>query len=83
MKLLARARNNPCNVRFSDLLLLVESSGFVFKRQAGSHRPYWHPTARVALNLQPDAIGKAKSYQVNEFLESVDAHRLTVGEDDA
>ena len=82
-KLLARVRNNPRNVRFSDLLLLVEASGFVFKRQPGSHRQYWHPSARVALNLQPDANGKAKTYQVKEFLETVDAHGLTIREDDA
>ena len=57
-KLLARARNNPRYVRFSDLLLLVETVGFVFKRQVGSHRQYWHPEARVALNLQPDKHGR-------------------------
>ena len=37
-KLLARMRNNPRNVRFSDLVLLVEAAGFEFKRQVGSHR---------------------------------------------
>jgi predicted RNA binding protein YcfA (HicA-like mRNA interferase family) len=77
-KLLARTRNSPQNVRFPDLLLLVEATGFEFQRQVGSHRQYWHAEARVALNLQPDRDGKAKAYQVREFLESVDAHQLSV-----
>jgi predicted RNA binding protein YcfA (HicA-like mRNA interferase family) len=79
-KLLARMRNNPRNVRFSDLVLLVEAAGFEFKRQVGSHRQYWHPTAHEALNLQPDANPKAKVSQVREFLETVDAYGLDVGE---
>ena len=81
--LLARVRNNPRDVRFSDLVTLVEATGFVFKRQPGSHRQYWHPEARVSLNLQPDKNGKAKPYQVRDFLEAVDAYGLDVGEDEA
>ena len=81
-KLLARVRNNPRNVRFAELLLLVEATRFVFKRQVGSHRQYWHPTARAALNLQPDANGRAKAYQVREFPETVNAHCLDFGEDE-
>jgi len=76
--LLARMRNNPQDVRFSDLLTLVEASGFVFKLQSGSHRQYWHPTAKVALNFQPDRHGKAKPYQVGQFLHAVDEHGLDV-----
>jgi predicted RNA binding protein YcfA (HicA-like mRNA interferase family) len=79
-KLLARTRNNPRDVRFSDLLTLVDAAGYVFKRQVGSHRQYWHPRANVALNLQPDSNGKAKPYQVREFLDAVDDHGLTVKE---
>jgi predicted RNA binding protein YcfA (HicA-like mRNA interferase family) len=69
-------RNNPRDVRFADLVLLAETAGLVFKRQVGSHRQYWHPEARVALNLQPDKHGKATEYQVHQFLEAVDEHGL-------
>lgn len=37
-KLLARARANPSDVRFSDLLTLVDAFGFGLDRQEGSHR---------------------------------------------
>jgi predicted RNA binding protein YcfA (HicA-like mRNA interferase family) len=51
--LLDRARNNPADVRFSDLVTLVEAVGFVAVRRRGtSHRRYVHPTLGVYLNLQ-------------------------------
>ena len=71
-------RNNPQDVRFSELVLIVEATGFEFKRQIGSHRQYWRPEARAALNLQPDKHGKAKPYQIREFLEAMDEHGLDV-----
>ena len=82
-KLLARVRNNPRDVRFSDLVALVEAMGFVAIRQRGtSHRRYVHPPTETYLNLQPDAAGKAKPYQVRQFLQAVDTLLLRL-EDDA
>lgn len=64
-KLLQRARNNPRDVRFSDLLTLVAAAGFEAFRQGGtSHRRFFHPGVRVFLNLQPLADGKAKDDHV-------------------
>ena len=42
-KLLAKMRNNPSDVRFSDLVLLVEAAGFTLRGGEGSHRVYTHP----------------------------------------
>ena len=83
-KLLARVRINPRDVRFSDLLTLVEAMGFLpIPQRGGSHRRYVHPTAGEYLNLQPDANGKAKPYQVKQFLAKVEKHGLRLEGDEA
>ena len=77
-KLLARIRNNPRNVRFSDLTLLAEAFGFRLGRQRGSHRVYAHPEVPDLLNLQPDKLGKAKAYQVRQLLDLADSYGLSL-----
>ena len=81
-KTLVRAHNNPANVRFADLLTLVEALGYVERRRAdGSHRLFKHPVTGHVLNLQPRRDGKAKAYQVRQLLAAVAAHDLKVGND--
>jgi predicted RNA binding protein YcfA (HicA-like mRNA interferase family) len=76
-KLLLRTRNNQRDVRFSDLLMLVEAFGYVpIRQRPGSHRRYVHPATGEYLNLQPDVHGKAKPYQVAQFLEQVDRRTM-------
>lgn len=75
-KLLERVRNNPRDVRFPDLVSLAEAHGFVLDRSEGSHRVYKHARVRELLNLQPRKDGKAKPYQVGEFLARVDEYGL-------
>lgn len=70
-KLMETIRQNPRDVRFADLLRAVEASGFELVRTRGSHRNYRHAIHRkAALNLQPKA-GKAKPYQVLQFLAPI------------
>lgn len=75
-KLLERVRNNPRDVRFSDLLVLTEAFGYRLRSVRGSHRNYRHPAVPERLNLQPDKHGKAKEYQVKQLLDVVAAHYL-------
>ena len=70
-KLLDRAINNPQGLSFSELETLVKNHGFQFDRQNGSHRIYVNKALNVTLNLQPDKNGKAKFYQVKEFLQAI------------
>jgi predicted RNA binding protein YcfA (HicA-like mRNA interferase family) len=70
-KLLQKARNSPNNLRFSDLVKLVESYGFTFERQTGSHHIFSHPKLATTLNMQPRKDGKAKGYQVQEALAAI------------
>lgn len=81
-KLLERVRNNPRDVRFSDLVALVGAFGFRLDRTEGSHRIYVHPQTPLHLNLQPDKNGKTKEYQVRRFLRQIDAFGLRM-EDEA
>lgn len=80
-----RARNNPRDVRFTDVLRLVEATGFVpIRQRPGSHRRYVHSRVGEYLTLQPKPDGKAKDYQVKQFLDTLDAHGLglTVEDDE-
>ena len=80
-KLLAKARNNPKGLRFAELEQLAKAFGYAFDRQNGSHRVYRHPRVVPRLNIQPERDGKAKEYQVRQFLRDIDAAGLTLGED--
>jgi predicted RNA binding protein YcfA (HicA-like mRNA interferase family) len=74
-KLYERISNNPENIAFEDFVTLIESFGFVKKRQAGSHIIYKHPDMAELLNIQ-NAKGEAKAYQVAQFLEKVKRFNL-------
>jgi predicted RNA binding protein YcfA (HicA-like mRNA interferase family) len=68
------------NVRFEDLLRLAAAFGFVLKRVRGSHHILTHPAVPDALNLQPDAGGKAKPYQLRQLVDLVEAYGLDLSE---
>ncbi|MEK7249721.1 MAG: type II toxin-antitoxin system HicA family toxin [Bacteroidota bacterium] len=51
-KLFERVRRSQTNVRFDDFVRLVESFGFRFVRQTGSHKIYEHPQIPEMLNIQ-------------------------------
>jgi predicted RNA binding protein YcfA (HicA-like mRNA interferase family) len=72
-KRLEAIRNNPKDVRFDDLCACAASYGFIHDRTAGSHHIYRHeqPPHRM-LDLQPGKDGKAKEYQVKDFLAALD-----------
>ena len=78
-KLLEHVRNNPANVRFSDLCKLAEDFGFRLRGSRGSHRIYTRQEVRELLNFQ-NVGGKAKPYQVRQVRDVVLKHRL--GEQD-
>ncbi len=70
-KLLAGSRN----VRFSDVQSVVEAFGFRLARISGSHHIYIHPEVPAIINLQ-EVDGKAKPYQIKQFLEIVERYDL-------
>ena len=80
-KLLRKALTNPKNFRFSDMVTLAEAFGFRRSRQSGSHHVYVHADIPELLNLQ-EVKGKAKPYQISQFLQLVERYNLTLGEDE-
>jgi predicted RNA binding protein YcfA (HicA-like mRNA interferase family) len=78
-KLLQRALAGSKSIRFGDMVSLVEAFGFRLARVSGSHHIFEHADVPEIINLQ-DSKGKAKPYQVRQFLELVEDYNLQLGE---
>lgn len=76
-KLLRQILNNSKNVSFNDIVSLIEAFGFTLSRINGSHHIYTHPNIADLVNIQ-NVKGKAKAYQVRQFLDLVETHNLTL-----
>lgn len=68
------------NVRFSDMMSLVEGFGFRLSRTEGSHHVFLHPGIPELVNLQ-EVNGQAKPYQMRQFLKLVERYSLKLEED--
>ncbi len=82
-KLYRRILNNQKNVSFADFILILEAFDFVYSRTNGSHLIYRHEAVKESVSIQSDN-GKAKPYQIRQFLKLVEAYNLkmnTQGED--
>ena len=76
-KLLPKALSSPKNVRFNEMVTLVEAFGFRLSRVKGSHHIFVDPQVRELVNLQNED-GKAKPYQIRQFLRLVERYNLTM-----
>lgn len=79
-KLLMKTLSGSKNIQFSDMVTLVESFGFRLSRTKGSHFIFAHPDIPELVNLQ-EKNGKAKPYQVREFLDLVEQYDLKLGDE--
>jgi len=77
-KLLKKALSSPRNMRFEEMVTLVEAFGFRLSRVKGSHHIFVHPQVQELVNLQ-NVGGKAKPYQIRQFLRLVERYNLTLG----
>ncbi|MCL4880428.1 MAG: type II toxin-antitoxin system HicA family toxin [Anaerolineae bacterium] len=78
-KLYQRLLNHQKNVRFDELISVVEAFGFELDRIKGSHRVYKHPAVPDDfLVLLPDKNGQAKPYQIKQFLGLVEQYNLSM-----
>ena len=68
------------NIRFSDMIDLVEGFGFRLSRTDGSHHIFVHPDIPELVNLQ-EVKGQAKPYQMRQFLKLIERHSLRLEED--
>jgi predicted RNA binding protein YcfA (HicA-like mRNA interferase family) len=79
-KLLRKALLGPTNLRFAEIVSLAEAFGFRMSRTVGSHHIFVHPRVKELLNLQ-EVKGKAKAYQVGQFLRLVEKYNLKLEND--
>jgi len=74
-KLLKKAIENNKNIRFNDLMVLLKAFGFQLSRISGSHHIFIHSKVQEIINIQ-NVNGKAKPYQVKQFLRLIEKHNL-------
>jgi len=74
-KLLRRALAGSRNIRFGELVALIQAFGFHLARIRGSHHIFEHPEVQELVNIQ-NWKGKAKPYQVRQFVQLVEQYHL-------
>jgi len=78
-KILQKILAGSKNIRFSDMIDLVEGFGFRLSRTDGSHHIFVHPDIPELVNLQ-EVKGQAKPYQMRQFLKLIERHSLRLEE---
>jgi predicted RNA binding protein YcfA (HicA-like mRNA interferase family) len=76
-KLLARAMSNSRGLSFGEFQTLLRQAGWTFDHQKGSHRIWCSPTG-YRLSTQEGRSGKAKGYQVEQFLKQYEVENEKV-----
>ena len=74
-KLIRKLLSGTKNTSFLEAQTAVEAFGFHLDRISGSHHIYTHPSVPELINLQ-NVNGKAKPYQIKQFLEIVERYNL-------
>ena len=78
-KLLQKILAGSPNIRFAEFQSLVEAFNFRLDRVSGSHHIYVHPNVEELVNIQ-NVRGKAKPYQIKQFLSLIEKYNLQLGE---
>ena len=68
------------NVRFNEMIKLIEAYGFQLSRVSGSHHIFVKPDIKEIVNIQ-NVQGKAKPYQVKQFLSLIEQYNLQMEDD--
>ncbi len=74
-KRLGQILRNAGDIRFDEFINLARALGFIIARTRGSHHILKHPGIDELINLQ-NVRGKAKPYQVRQFLRLVEKYHL-------
>jgi len=79
-KLLKKILGGSKNIQFDEFVALVKAFGFQHERTSGSHHIFHHPGIPELVNIQ-NRKGKAKPYQMRQFLEFVEEYNLELGDE--
>ena len=80
-KILQKILASSKNIRFSDMVNLVQGFGFTLSRTDGSHHIFTRPDIPELVNLQ-NIKGQAKPYQIRQFLKLIEKHNLKLEENE-
>ncbi len=80
-KILQKILASSKNIRFSDMVNLVQGFGFTLSRTDGSHHIFTRQDIPELVNLQ-NVKGQAKPYQIRQFLKLVEKHNLKLEENE-
>lgn len=69
------------DIRFDDFVVLLVRFGFELDRIRGSHHIFVHPDIAELLSVQPRKDGKAKPYQLRQFLKLIEEYSLRPRDD--
>ena len=75
--LIRRLSVSPHNLRFEEFVHIIEAFGFRLLRVRGSHHMFRHPALPTLVNIQ-SRRGRAKAYQVRDFVKLVERYNLAV-----
>ena len=78
-KLLQKLLSNTKNIRFSEAVACAEAFGFKLDRVNDNHNIFVQQEIQELLNLQ-NVKGKAKPYQLKQFLQLIETHNLQMEE---
>ena len=74
-EIINKLENNNKNIKYHYFCSIIESFGFVCKRQRGSHSIYSKTGVNELINIQ-NVNGEVKPYQVKQFLYIVRKYGL-------
>ncbi|MGR3220412.1 MAG: type II toxin-antitoxin system HicA family toxin [Candidatus Anammoxibacter sp.] len=74
-KILKKAKNNPQNIRFTEMQKLIEAFGYRYRGGKGSHCVFKHESISEIMNLQEEK-GMAKAYQIKDFFKILEKYNL-------
>ncbi|MCO5250231.1 MAG: type II toxin-antitoxin system HicA family toxin [Candidatus Kapabacteria bacterium] len=75
-KILKKLIAGTHNVKFGEMLYLLEAFGFELDRTKGSHHIFKHVGINEIVNIQ-NVNGEVKSYQVKQVLTIIERNSLT------
>ncbi len=79
-KLFEKLLSGSKNIHFEEFIQLIEAFGFQLDRINGSHYIYKHPAVPRSFPVQMFK-GKAKPYQIDQFLKLVERNNLKLDVD--
>ncbi len=76
-KILQKILDGSKNIKFSDMVNLIEGFGFKLSRTEGSHHIFSRPDIPELVNIQ-SVKGQVKPYQIRQFLKLVEKYDLSL-----